>query len=129
MNDVYLITCELLCVGGPGKRKRGVVVGLKTRDMVRLTKSRIHVDWDEKYKMPADRDVGNQLSHDIGMKVKDNVPMLASVYGDLDPMHKEIVYSYVAVSVQFFKCSTFQPILLLSIYGLSMLCWKRIGLC
>ena len=102
-------------VAGPLKRKRGVVVGLKTKETVRLTKSKIVIEWDEQHNMPADQDLASQLTRDIGMKVKDDIPMLASVYGDLNKDHKAIVYNYLYVSVQvlihlcsFIKCFTSQ---------------------
>ena len=70
--------------------------------MVRLNLGeRIKVQWDDNLKQPENEDIAQMMAHDIGSKVKDSVPMLASTYGDLDKESKGIVFAYLAVSLHF----------------------------
>ena len=90
---------KLICVGRPPKKKRGVVVGAKTKEMTRNEPEwLIEVEWDDELDQPAKKSIGGQMTHDIESKVKDEVPMKAAVYGDLDLHDKGIMYDYTSVS-------------------------------
>lgn len=76
------------------------MVGSKTAALARLS-GLIKVEWDDKFNQPESEEVAGMLSRDIGSKVKDHVPMVAAVYGDLDPEHKKIVFVYLKVIFRF----------------------------
>ena len=79
------------------KKRRGVVVGQRTKNICAASGWKILVEYDEFHKAPKCETVASLMARDIGMKMKDDVPMLAPTYGDLSVNDKLIVINYLTV--------------------------------
>ena len=88
----------------PQTGMRGIVVGLKTKAIVRTTGNKIVVEYSDFHKGPANENVRSMISRDIGSCVKSNVPMIKPTYVELPTEHKAIVYEYLSVTYSICLC-------------------------